>query len=204
MRKPYSLIGLFMVFSVGMVLAQGTGQAPASAGSAQHPQTSAQPAATADKPAATTQQSPSSSSSSVSTSGGLAGTAGSSAVAQPETPDSLGTVGAPADSDLQAQLRNALSREPTLSHDSVNATVSADAIELSGSVATGREKQTATRIAQSFAINKKVVSHITISGNAAPVAPNAAVSGETHGESHSGKAEVPSSKSKPSTPNPPL
>ena len=203
MRKPYSLVGLFMVFSAATVLAlaQGTGAAPA--GSAQKSQSPVPPAATAGKSAATPQQSPSSSAS-VNTSGGLAGTAASSAVTQPETPDSLGTVDAPTDSDLQAQLRNALSREPTLSHDSVNAAVSPDAIELSGSVATGREKQTATRIAQSFAINKKVVSHITINGSAAPPASNAAVPGETRGESHSGKTEVPSSKSKPSTPNPPL
>ena len=43
-------------------------------------------------------------------------------------------------------------------------TVTDDAIDLSGTVATGKEKQTAKRIAQSYAGNRKVKDHITVSG----------------------------------------
>ena len=40
----------------------------------------------------------------------------------------------------------------------------ADKIELSGTVATGKARQTAKRIAESYAGNRKVVDHITVSG----------------------------------------
>jgi hypothetical protein len=55
----------------------------------------------------------------------------------------------------------------------VNAKVSSDSIDLMGTVSTAREKLTATRIVESYAGNKKVVSHLTIenrNGNASPTA----------------------------------
>jgi osmotically-inducible protein OsmY len=76
------------------------------------------------------------------------------------TETQTGTAGA----DLQSQIQNALKNEPTLSNDNVNVTVSEDSIDLSGSVATGKEKQTAKRIAQSYAGNRKVKDHLTVSG----------------------------------------
>ena len=42
--------------------------------------------------------------------------------------------------------------------------VTDSAIELSGTVSTGKEKQTAERIAQSYAGNRKVVDRITVTG----------------------------------------
>jgi osmotically-inducible protein OsmY len=66
--------------------------------------------------------------------------------------------------DLQIQIQTALQKEPTLSGDSVNVSVSDDSIELNGTVASSKEKQTAKRIAQSYAGNRKVVDHLTVSG----------------------------------------
>jgi osmotically-inducible protein OsmY len=70
------------------------------------------------------------------------------------------TAGA-APADLQSRIQQALQRE-NLSN--INVVVSATTIDLSGTVSTGKEKQTAKRIAQSFAGNMKVVDRITVSG----------------------------------------
>jgi osmotically-inducible protein OsmY len=70
--------------------------------------------------------------------------------------------------DLQGKIENALKAEPTLSSSSLVVNVSGDSIELSGSVPSGKEKQTAKRIAQSFAGNRKVSDRITVTGNATP------------------------------------
>ncbi len=67
-------------------------------------------------------------------------------------------------SDLQTQCDTALKREPTLATDQINCVVSGDTIELSGSVMTGKERQTALRIAQSFAGNRRVVDRLTVRG----------------------------------------
>jgi len=71
---------------------------------------------------------------------------------------------ASAGGDLQSQIQNALRNEPTLSSDNINVNVTDDTINLSGTVATGKEKQTAKRIAQSYAGNRKVKEHLTVSG----------------------------------------
>jgi len=76
-------------------------------------------------------------------------------------------------SDLQTQIQNALTKEPTLSGDTVNVTVSAEAIDISGSVATAREKLTATRIVQSYAGNRKVMSHLAVGGHNRTASPDA-------------------------------
>jgi hypothetical protein len=73
------------------------------------------------------------------------------------------------DTQLQTQVQEALSRVPELSNDSVRVAALPDGLELSGSVITGRERQAAVRIAQSYARWRKVVDHIVVSGrNAAP------------------------------------
>ncbi len=74
---------------------------------------------------------------------------------------------AAAGGDIQMQIQNALQKEPTLSNDNINVSVSDDAIELNGTVASGKEKQTAKRIAQSYAGNRKVKDHLTVSGQGA-------------------------------------
>lgn len=65
---------------------------------------------------------------------------------------------------LQNQIQNALQNEPTLRNDNLNVNVTDSTIELSGSVQTGKEKQTAQRIASSFAGNRRVRDRITVSG----------------------------------------
>jgi hypothetical protein len=106
--------------------------------------------------------------------GGVVGAAGSTTgkTEVPETPQPPSAL--PSDSELQSQIQNALSKEPTLSGDAVHVTVSAPSIEIAGSVATAREKQTATRIVESYAGNKKVISHLTISDKNRNAAPTAA------------------------------
>jgi osmotically-inducible protein OsmY len=95
-------------------------------------------------------------------SGAATGTAGTTT----ETQAGVGaSATASTGADLQAQIQNALKNEPTLSNDNINVTVSDDAIDLSGTVASGKEKQAAKRIAQSYAGNRKVKDHITVSGH---------------------------------------
>lgn len=105
--------------------------------------------------------------------GGVVGAAGSTTgkTEVPETPQPASEPSS--DSELQIQIQNALSKEPTLSGDTVNVRVTAESINLTGSVATAREKLTATRIVDSYAGNRKVISHLTIGDknrNAAPAA----------------------------------
>ncbi len=90
------------------------------------------------------------------TAGATAGTAGA------QTGSTGGTMSSA--SDLQTQCETALKREPTLASDQINCVVSGDSIELSGSVMTGKERQTALRIAQSFAGNRRVVDRLTVAG----------------------------------------
>ncbi len=75
-----------------------------------------------------------------------------------------GTTPAAAGGDIQMQVQNALQKEPTLSNDNITVSVTDDAIELNGTVASGKEKQTAKRIAQSYAGNRKVKEHLTLAG----------------------------------------
>jgi hypothetical protein len=104
------------------------------------------------------------SSSAPSTTGGVAGTASSSTTQTPESQDSTGGVSAMTDSDLQSQIQNALSKEPTLTGDSPRVTIAGDTLELAGSVGTNKEKITATRIVQSYSGSKKLVNKLTING----------------------------------------
>lgn len=68
------------------------------------------------------------------------------------------------DDQLKTQIETALHQEPTLSNDHINVNLTADQIELSGTVANGKGRQTAKRIAESFAGNRKVVDHLTVTG----------------------------------------
>jgi osmotically-inducible protein OsmY len=65
---------------------------------------------------------------------------------------------------LKAQLQQAFQAEPTLSSCNLTQNVTADSIELAGTCPTGKEKQTARRIAQSLAGNRRVVDRITVTG----------------------------------------
>jgi hypothetical protein len=65
---------------------------------------------------------------------------------------------------LKGQLDQAYQSEPTLSGSSIQVDVTDTAIQVTGSVPTGKEKTTAKRIAQSYAGNRKVVEKLTVSG----------------------------------------
>jgi osmotically-inducible protein OsmY len=108
-----------------------------------------------------------------STTGGVSGAASSSTAQTPTAQDSAGGVTVMTDSDLQSQIQNALSKEPTLSGDSARVNVSGDTVELAGTVGTNKEKITATRIVQSYTGSKKLVNKLTISGRSEKSAPAA-------------------------------
>ena len=120
---------------------------------------------------------------------GAAGTSGSiGASASPSagatTGASTGATGMTGASDtnqLQSQIQGAIQNEPTLSGSNVNVNVTDTAIELSGTVPTGKEKQTAKRIAQSYAGNRKVVDRLTVTGrgNGANANPSGAAAGSS-------------------------
>ncbi|HEY5027061.1 MAG TPA: BON domain-containing protein [Candidatus Angelobacter sp.] len=107
-----------------------------------------------------------------STAGGVAGTATSSTVQSPDVQDSAGGVSAMTDSDLQSQIQNALSKEPTLTGDSARVNVAGDTVELAGAVRTNKEKITATRIVQSYAGSKKLVNKLTIGRRTEKASPS--------------------------------
>jgi hypothetical protein len=65
---------------------------------------------------------------------------------------------------LQGQIQTALQNEPTLRNDNVNVAVTDSTIELSGTVENSKEKETARRIASSFAGNRRVKDRITLAG----------------------------------------
>lgn len=74
------------------------------------------------------------------------------------------------DSALQSQVQDAIDRDPVFSRDGLKVAATTDGIELSGDVATGRDRVNAGRIAQSYARGKKVVNNIVVKGHSA--APN--------------------------------
>lgn len=88
-----------------------------------------------------------------------------------EIPPRPGAISGATDSDLQSAIQRALRDEPTLANDKLSVSVSANTVELSGSVANGREFLTAARIARSYAGSKWLVNHIQVRR---PVATEAA------------------------------
>ncbi len=106
-----------------------------------------------------------------------------------------GTTGTGADmsNDLQKQIQTALKHEPTLANDNLNAVVAGDTIDLSGTVASGKERQTALRIAQSFAGNRRVVDHLTVAGQG----PGASMGGPTSNQAGAGMSNPSATPSNP-------
>lgn len=71
--------------------------------------------------------------------------------------------------ELQDRVQEALGKVPELSNDKLRVSAGEDGLELSGTVASGKERQAAIRIAQSFARGKKVVDHIVVTSRNTPV-----------------------------------
>jgi osmotically-inducible protein OsmY len=74
--------------------------------------------------------------------------------------------------DLQTSISNAIKNEPTLSGASISVNVTDASIELSGTVANDKQRQTANSLAQSFAQNRKVVDKLTVSKGSSGTAPS--------------------------------
>ena len=66
--------------------------------------------------------------------------------------------------ELQQKIEAALHNEPTLSGSALTVSVTDDEINVSGTVGTGKERTTASRIVQSFGENRKVKEKINVSG----------------------------------------
>jgi osmotically-inducible protein OsmY len=60
-------------------------------------------------------------------------------------------------STVQAQIENAIHNDPALGNSHVSILVSDTAIDMSGTVPTSKDRVSATRIAQSFGANRKIV-----------------------------------------------
>jgi osmotically-inducible protein OsmY len=86
---------------------------------------------------------------------------GSNASGLPQSDVNASTADA---SNLKSQIEGALQKEPTLSNDKIIVNVTDTTVELTGTAVTGKDKQTAKRIAQSYAGNRRLVDHITVSG----------------------------------------
>lgn len=87
----------------------------------------------------------------------------------PETvPDNRNSM---SDAELESHIQNALNRDPALGGTGLRVAVAGDRIELSGNVGRSREKQTAGRIAQSFAGSRRVLNQIAISEGGAVSTP---------------------------------
>ena len=158
MRIPIYVLGFGFALSIGALTAQTAQQQPTTPVNPSTPATQVgdgaqSKAGTPVQPTTTAPSAP----------GGVAGAASSSTAQSPNAQDSAAGVSVMTDSDLQSQIQNALSKEPTLSGDSARVNVSGDTVELAGTVGTNKEKITATRIVQSYTGSKKLVNKLTIS-----------------------------------------
>jgi BON domain len=182
MRKSLNLCLFVLALAIAYASSEAYGQSQSNAAATQNPQAASPSSQSTPSGAQGQTTKPAGGSGSVTSvpggatdasGGGIAGSAGAPA-GKTEVPETPQPGAAPvSDTELQSQIQNALSKEPTLAGDTVNARVSSDSIDLTGTVGTAREKLTATRIVESYAGNKKVVSHLTIgnrNGNASPTA----------------------------------
>jgi hypothetical protein len=159
MKIPIYLLGFGFMLSVGALTAQtGQPQQPATPVSPSTPATHVGDGAQskAGTPVQPTTAAPT-------PTGGVAGAASSTTVQTPDAQNSTGGISGMSDSDLQSQIQNALSKEPTLTGDSPRVNVSGDTVELAGNVGSNKEKITATRIVQSYTGSKKLVNKLAIS-----------------------------------------
>jgi osmotically-inducible protein OsmY len=77
---------------------------------------------------------------------------------EPPSPDANNSAG------LQSRINDALRNEPTLGASHVTASVTDSGIDLTGTVGSVKDKQTAERIASSFDGNRKLSDNIAVTG----------------------------------------
>jgi osmotically-inducible protein OsmY len=97
--------------------------------------------------------------------GAQSGSSSTGATGQSTTGSQSGAMAG--DDQLQQQIQTALKNDPSLSNSTIMVSLATDSIELSGDVATGKEKKTAQRIAESYAGNRKMKNNITVAGKGA-------------------------------------
>lgn len=165
MRIPIYVLGLGFALSIGALTAQTAQQQPTT------PVNPSTPATQVGDGAQSKAGTPVQPTTTLPSTGGVSGTASSSTPESPDAQDSAGGISGMTDSDLQSQIQNALSKEPTLAGDSPRVNVSGDTVELAGAVNTNKEKITATRIVQSYTGSKKLVNKLTISGRSEKSTP---------------------------------
>ncbi len=93
------------------------------------------------------------------------------------------TLGPPdpaANAALQGRIQQALQSEPTISASHVSVSVTDSAIELSGTAASTKDKETAERIAQSFDGNRKFTDNLVVTGQALGANSNAGSTNPHH------------------------
>jgi len=81
----------------------------------------------------------------------------SAGMATPEVGTTL-----PDNASLQGQIQTAFRHDPSLADDSITANVTDTTIELTGTVSSGKDRQSAKALAESYAGNRKVVDHLTV------------------------------------------
>ncbi len=142
-----------------------------------------------------------------------AGTSGNVAAAPPQSSNSPasrdttteqgaptgGATSAQNATDLKSQIENSLQKEQLTG---VVVNVTDEKVELTGTVPNGKDKQTAKRIAQSYAGNRKVVDHIKVTGQGqgANMSPGSETS--PSGGSTTGMPGGPANPSNPTSPSP--
>jgi len=189
MRIPIYVLGFGFVLSVAALTAQTAQQ--------QQPTTPVNPSTPATQVGDGAQSkagTPVQPTTTAPSTGGVSGAASSSTAQPPEAQDSAGGLSAMTDSDLQSQIQNALSKEPTLTGDSPRVNVSGDTVELAGAVGTNKEKITATRIVQSYSGSKKLVNKLTINPRNEKSSPASTDNSANNPEPNKG---TPPSSSKP-------
>src|SRR5262249_25305184 len=65
---------------------------------------------------------------------------------------------------LQNTIQTTLRNDPIAGGSNITVNVTSNTIELNGTAANGKAKTTAHRIAESYALNRSVVDHVTVSG----------------------------------------
>lgn len=87
--------------------------------------------------------------------------------AVPTTPNSNASSPMPSgdSNSLQSQIENAIRNEPTLGSSHIDIRVNPGSIDLSGTVGSSKDKQTAERIAQSFDGNRKLNDSLVVTGH---------------------------------------
>ena len=119
------------------------------------------------------------------------------AVAQSSSSSQSGQTASP-NATLQSHIADALRNEPTLTDSHLGVNVTDRSIDLTGTVGSSQDKQTAERIAQSFDGNRKLNDKITITGHGhSDMAPDHSAI------NNGGTGNAPNPAMQPNSSNPP-